>query len=279
MNANTNTNTNANTIKLYASTWSHEINGIANNLKVQLISKEGRRALLHFYSWQRTYYRTTNKRTGAPLKKAVVDHVTENALILDSEFYSIAEGRMYYDWADKKEYYINYLYDDCRRDLELEAQPREKDMIFNKENILMLINEVTGRNYAGIEIETEKNIIQEEPAEWAAIKEAEKAAAYKAAIDAEIERLAGITEKLMKAGKNINAAGLERFRKLEEFTGVTAADVARIEKLAKASGGYYEKNILASCGRLIIKESENSYKIYNLCQGNYFRVHENRITA
>ena len=275
---NTNTNTNTNIIKLYASTWSHEINGIANNLKVQVISKNGQRVLLHFYSWSRTYYRTTNKRTGVPLKKAVVDHITENALILDSEFYSIAEAQMYYDWADKKEYYINYLYDNCRRDLELEALPREKDMIYNKENILLLINEVTGGGYTDLIIEPEKQA-EETPEKWETIKAAEKAAAYKAAIDAEIERLQEITEKLMKAGKNINAAGLERFRKLEEFTGVTAANIASIEKLVKAAGGYYEKNILASCGRLIIKEAENNYKIYNLCQGNYFRVHENRITA
>lgn len=48
--------------------------------------KDGKVYFLEFSHWNRWRYRTTNKRTGEPLKKAVRELVNENALHVNTQF-------------------------------------------------------------------------------------------------------------------------------------------------------------------------------------------------
>jgi len=237
---------------------------LPGKLTAYVVNEQGRRYWVSFSSWDRTYYRTTNKRTGAPLKKAVVDHITRNALFVDTQIDREETNGLYYDWADSKEYY-SYTFTGGGRDSITEKMARELDLTYTEENILLMLKHITGRDYDGISIVYGEAV---KPAEWETIQERETAALRLEMIGEEIEKLS-----------EIGALLLEKMRALESYTGATAADVSRIENLVKRGGGWYEKNIMSSSARLILKESENCFKVYNLAQDTFFRVKNNIITA
>lgn len=248
---------------------------LPGKLAARMVNDQGRRYWVIFSTWMRTYYRTTNKRTGAPLKKAVVDHITRNALLIDTQIDREETNGLYYDWQDSKKYY-SYTFTGSRRDSTTEKMPRELDLTYTEENILLILKHITGRDYDGI------NIVHGEavkPAEWETIQAREKAALQREMIGEEIEKLSEWAGKYLEAGKNIGALLLEKMRALESFTGTTAADVDRIKNLVKRSGGWYEKNIMSSSARLVLKESADCFKVYNLAQNTFFRVKNNIITA
>ena len=63
----------------------------------EVTGKDGNTYFLEFSHWNRWTYRTTNKRTGKPLKKAVRELVNENALHVDTQ-YSNEKG----SWRNSK---------------------------------------------------------------------------------------------------------------------------------------------------------------------------------
>lgn len=263
------------TMNLYCS-WKREtVNDLPARLDAAMIDRNGRRYYLTVSSYERTIYRTTNKRTGAPLKKAVVDKVIPDALHIDTTIKAAEYWGLEYDWRGCKRY-SGYDYDGSSRDVETEKLVYSNCLTYTAENILKIINYITGGGYESINVaysETAK------PAEWEAIQARETAAARWDAIEAETNKLSAFIDTYLQRGKNISISTLEKMRALESFTGTTAADVDRIGKLVKRSGGWYEKNIMSSSARLILKESADCFKVYNLAQNTFFRVKNNIITA
>lgn len=248
---------------------------LPGKLEAYVINDQGRRYWVSFSNWERTYYRTANKRTGAPLKKAVVDHITKNALLVNTQIDREETNGLYYDWQDTKKYY-QYIFTGSGRDSTTEKMARDLDLTYTEENILLMLKHITGRDYDGINIVYGEAV---KPAAWDAIAEKEKEALRLESISGQLEILGHWVNEYLNKGQNISRLLLEKINALQEYSGTKFADAVKIENLVKHTGGFYEKNILASCGRVIIKETENTFKVYNLAQNTFFRVKNNIITA
>lgn len=93
--------------------------------------KDGRSYILEFTHWERYRYRTTHKRTGAPLKHPVKELVNINALHIDTQ------------------------YDDDRgswRNLELEQEIHAAGLDYTRAGILAAVNMIAAEPYTEIEI-------------------------------------------------------------------------------------------------------------------------------
>lgn len=95
-------------------------------------------------------YRTTNKRTGAPLKKPVCETVQKDALSIDTQFERL-EGT----WKDGSPFYASY------RKGDLEREVYEKHYKITRENILKVINTYSIEKYNKVVLceEEARNII------------------------------------------------------------------------------------------------------------------------
>lgn len=89
-----------------------------------------------FSHWTRYFYRTTNKRTGKPLKKAIKELVNNNALHIDTE-YSIEKNSFRLAELEKAEIY-------------------DKNRNYNRGEILDLINKYSVVKYDKVVIIEEK---------------------------------------------------------------------------------------------------------------------------
>ena len=92
--------------------------------------KDGNTYFLEFSNWDRYTYRTTNKRTGKPLKHAVKEALLLNALHVNTQFKNDAGT-----WGN----------------LKLESKLHEKPMLYTLENILKIVNEISVDTYDKIE--------------------------------------------------------------------------------------------------------------------------------
>lgn len=89
-----------------------------------------------FTSWERYTYRTTNKRTGAPLKKAVKELVNINGIGIDTE-YEVPQ-------TDEK---TGYTWRMSYRNSRLEREIYDKNYSYTKEDILKIINTYSVKKY------------------------------------------------------------------------------------------------------------------------------------
>lgn len=118
--------------------WSDDkINNISDvgNYRVtttgnKIKGKDGNNYFLEFTNWDRYTYRTTNKRTGKPLKHEVKEVLLLNSLHVSTEFQN-KNGT----WGN----------------LKLESKLHEKPMLYTIENILKVVNEISVDVYDKIE--------------------------------------------------------------------------------------------------------------------------------
>ena len=96
-------------------------------------AKNGKNYILEFISSDRWNYRTTNKRTGQPLKKPVKELIKERALCLDTEFEEERDGGI-----------LSF------RDCPLERDIFCRNLDYTLENILKIVNEISIKQYNNI---------------------------------------------------------------------------------------------------------------------------------
>ena len=104
-----------------------------NNYRVctaeRVPGKDGKEYFIEFTKWDKWHYRTTNKRTGAPLKKGVTEIVQYHALHIDTE-YENENGA----WRNSR--------------LEQELNNRGYD--YSESDILAAVNSISAVKYDGI---------------------------------------------------------------------------------------------------------------------------------
>lgn len=96
-----------------------------------------------FLQWDKWTYRTTNKRTGEPLKKAVRELVNHNALCIDTQYEKLEKGNGY-NWFSSW------------RLSALEKEVHAKIPEFNKADILKVVNTYSVQKYNKIVFIDEK---------------------------------------------------------------------------------------------------------------------------
>ena len=116
----------------------HRVRVIEN---IDIIYK-GKKYNMFFEFCQCTHwnYRTTNKRTGAPLKKAIKETLVVDGLRLDTQFEEIGGT-----WDDGTPYYNSYGKSD------LEKEIWEKHYKYTQKNILEIVNRYALEKYDCIE--------------------------------------------------------------------------------------------------------------------------------
>lgn len=244
---------------------------------------DGKRLTIAFYCNDRPVYRTTNKRTGRPLKKAVVDHVVKNAVHIDTQIDEATpwhSREWLYDHNARR--YDLRVYDKSYRYGSLEKWVWNQELTLNNENVLKIINRATGLNYENIMLVDRCSYDAEKPAAWEKIQKQEELDALHNMIEEEIYFLSSRHMDYMTKGRNDSPVLLERIAALQATTGVCDADEEKIKRITLAAGGWREKNILS--GLHCIIKLNNIYTIYNLTQDqyktiNYFMIKDNRITC
>lgn len=96
--------------------------------------KDGRKMLFEFSCYDRTIWRYHNKRTGAKLKKPVVDSVFTCAMHIDTEYSKQEKGGWFSSW----------------RDLNMETEFYKTPRKYTEKNILDYINSVSSAHYDAI---------------------------------------------------------------------------------------------------------------------------------
>lgn len=84
-------------------------------------------------------YRTTNKRTGAPLKKTVQELIIKDGLSLDTQFEQLAGT-----WHDGSPYYASF------RKADLEKEVWDQHLAYTKLNIRNIVNKYSKEKYTGV---------------------------------------------------------------------------------------------------------------------------------
>ena len=92
--------------------------------------KDGRDYSLEFGGYDKRNYRTTNKRTGAKLKKPVMEIIQKNALYV----------RTYYDEGFM-----------CYGNVKLEGELSKKNYSYTMDGILQAVNDISADTYTSIE--------------------------------------------------------------------------------------------------------------------------------
>lgn len=98
-----------------------------------------------FTQWDRAFWRYTNKRTGNPLKKPVIDKRNTNALCLETQF-----ERDEYDERG------GYNWKSSWRKSDLEREEHDKNRNFDRKNILELVNTYSIEKYNKVVLVEEK---------------------------------------------------------------------------------------------------------------------------
>lgn len=93
--------------------------------------KDGRTYTLEFGGCEKKNYRTTNKRTGKPLKKPVIEIVQRNALHINTQ-YEASDGYTY-------------------RNPKLERDVYQSGLSYTKADILKVVNEISSDVYTNIQ--------------------------------------------------------------------------------------------------------------------------------
>jgi len=96
--------------------------------------KDGRRYILEFGAWDPRKLRTTNKRTGAPLKNPVYEVVKNNALYLSTQ----------YEETEKDGFRS------CWRNAPMERTINGRHLDYSKAGILEAVNEISADHYDDI---------------------------------------------------------------------------------------------------------------------------------
>ena len=104
-----------------------------NNYRVctaeRVPGKDGKEYFIEFTKWDRWHYRTTNKRTGAPLKKGVMEITQRHALHIDTE-YENKDG----SWRNSR----------------LEQVLNNRGYDYSESDILAAVNSISAVKYDGI---------------------------------------------------------------------------------------------------------------------------------
>lgn len=104
-----------------------------NNYRVctaeRVPGKDGKEYFIEFTKWDKWRYRTTNKRTGAPLKKAVTEIIQRHALHIDTE-YENGNG----SWRNSR----------------LEQALNNRGYDYSENDILAAVNSISAAKYDGI---------------------------------------------------------------------------------------------------------------------------------
>lgn len=115
----------------------------SNRVCCAIVLKDGRRAFVEFSGYDKTIWRKTNKRTGAALKKAVVDHIEKNRIHMDLYIYENNE-------VVSDHYNSFVVFDRCHGDIEL--QKIADHYYYNNESVLEIISKLTGVYYSSFEV-------------------------------------------------------------------------------------------------------------------------------
>jgi len=244
--------------------------GINTNRAVcYIITKDNKRLTLELMRWDRRFWRHTNKRTGQPLKKPIIEKIVNNSLSLH--------------------YYYNYIeiWEDGGIYEGQHGQSNEKyrediknEYLFNYNDMLKAINKLSKINYDSIEL-LDIHEDAPKPEGWEELKEQEKREAISEYITNKLHKIAEDVEDLERLEGNARHLGLynhiknsikEKTKKLGEISGATNTDIKKIKELIKQTGGHRERDILKAKYKAIIKEYEtqdhNIYTIYNLKYNN-----------
>ena len=113
-------------IRKVSNVENYRVGSYENRIK----GKDGNDYILEFTNLDRYTYRTTNKRTGEPLKKEVREVVMLHSLHIDTEFEN-ERG--------------------CWTNCALERKLHEKPRLYTLENILEVVNEISIDTYTSVE--------------------------------------------------------------------------------------------------------------------------------
>lgn len=98
--------------------------------------KDGKMYIVEFTHGKHRNYRTTNKRTGKPLKKAIVEITNNNALFIDTQYEKEeTDSRTGRTWKS------------CWRNCKLEEELYKLDLDFTIEGIETALEYITGEKY------------------------------------------------------------------------------------------------------------------------------------
>lgn len=111
----------------------NETHDTINNYRVctaeRVPGNDGEEYFIEFTKWDKWHYRTTNKRTGAPLKKGVTEIVQRHALHIDTE-YENENG----SWRNSR----------------LEQALNNRGYDYSENDILAAVNSISAVKYDGI---------------------------------------------------------------------------------------------------------------------------------
>ena len=244
--------------------------GVMNNYRsrTQVITKEGQLMTADIGKYERRTVRYTNKRTGAPLKKPIIEITDTNALHIDACI-ERAEA-----WpSDGHPFMASYgLSDKQRQALE--------GLHYTVPDILKAFEIITGQRFEKLEIVKNVPI----PAEYEAIK----AAAFQEVKENYIEEKAHEIADMIADYAILPALRglIERhIEKLEAYSGTLPEDKTRIAAQVAKAGGWRENAFMSTPNRAIVKLGRDGlFRVYNLnATGdtiNYFEITETgRITG
>ena len=244
--------------------------GVMNNYRsrTHIITKEGQLMTADIGKYERRTIRYTNKRTGAPLKKPIIEITDTNALHISA---SIERAEA---WpSDGHPFMANYgLSDKQRQALD--------GLHYTVPDILKAFEIITGQHFNGLEIVKSVPI----PAKYEAIK----AAAFQEVRENYIDEKAHEIAEMIADYVTLPALrGLidRHIEKLEAYSGTLPEDKNRIAAQVAKAGSWREKTFMSTPNRAVVKLGRNGlFRVYNLnATGgtiNYFEITEaGRITG
>lgn len=245
--------------------WNREDGINTNRVVCYIITKDNKRLTLELMRWDRRYWRHTNKRTGQPLKKPIIEKIVNNSLSLHYyyNYIEVWEGGGIYEGSHGQS---NEKYN----------EDIKQNYLFNYDDMLKAVNKLSKTQYNSIEL-LGRGEDAPKPEGWEELRAQEKREAINEYITNKIHKIAEDVEDLERLEGNARHLGLynhikksikEKADKLQKLSGATNSDIKKIRELIKQTGGHRERDILKAKYKAIIKEYEtpehNVYTIYNL---------------
>lgn len=226
---------------------------------VYLMTKDNRRLYAEFSGWNRPVYRNTNKRTGMPLKKTVLDHWEVNQLYIDFYFHQYEYQKTFYRFS------YTGIYEACYGGNE-ENRQIATGKHYTKEDCLKAIYELTGVLYEGFSVVPYINGgTYETPDWWYKAAENEKAQCRYDLLEMLEEKASQEVNSILRAGRDPKFY-LPRFvDAFDQIAGTTKKEKDAAIEIIKKSGGYREKTILNNPNTIIYKyQNDNDYKVIRI---------------
>lgn len=214
--------------------------------RVCITTKAGERVTLDIGGYDRQVWRSTNKRTGAPLKKAVIDHVEPNKLHADIYHHKIEI------WPNTSG---DGVYDACYGASDAEYEQMKK-YNYTVPEVLEYINELTGRNYNRVEFVNHTEELK--PAEWERIKAQEIAEATNETTEQLTRKAGELVRDILNSGRDVPEWCYKSRNEAERLSGITEEEKRQALRIIDKVGGTRERFFKDAPHRAIIKHKTTS---------------------